>query len=205
MLLRSTYQQALFDTSGTQTMIAVEALEAIFPGDFDQNDPDVFFVADMVKTYQQYTSTRPDGICQMMVNGDGRSVLCDVPTVRSLRKFRTSRFVTNDPSGVKRLNQQRIDRMIADARGASNMRAFSVTRQPELAGELDAMFLNGLNVVTGLMAPIEPTLALQAPTPPVPPATDAPAAAATPEEPATPSAATDPTHESTDPPADQAA
>jgi hypothetical protein len=91
---------ALFDTTGVQTMTHFEALEALFPGDFDRNDPDQFFVADAVKVYQAFTSTKPESICQMMVNGDGRSVLCEVPTLRNGRKFRTSRFITNDPTGV---------------------------------------------------------------------------------------------------------
>jgi|SRR5215471_18611630 len=174
-----------------QTMIHFEVLEAVFPNDgstpeyFDRNDPDTFYVAEVLKIYQNYSSTKPEGVVQSMLNGNGRSVLSDIPVVRGGLKYRTSRFISDDPVAVKRLNEQRLSRVVSAAQTANNMRIFSVGRQPELAGDLNGMFASSFAQVKGLMAPLPVAKngtfgtngnALPAPVTTPPPAASTPAA-----------------------------
>ena len=106
-------------------------------------------------------STKAEGQVQTRLNGNNRSMLVDIPTTRNGQKFRPARFITEVPPGVLRLNQVRINRVFAAARAANNMRLLSFTRQPELAGQLNAAFAQGLSDVAVLMAPMpEPNPAL---------------------------------------------
>ena len=156
---RATYAEALSDGDGTFTVLPFEMLPRLFGIDPAAEDPAV--VDELTGFYQGYISTKAEGQVQARLNGNNRSMLVDIPTTRDGQKFRSARFITEDPPGVLRLNQTRISRMVAAARAANNLRVLSFTRQPELAGQLNAMFAQGLSDVAALMAPMpEPNLAL---------------------------------------------
>jgi len=158
-LPRATYAEAFSDSDGSFTALPYEMLPRLYGVDLAAEDPMV--LAELVDIYSDYVSTKADGQVQSALNGDNRSMLVDAPTVRNGQKFRSARFVTDDPLGVLRLNQVRVNRIVSAARGANNMRVLSFQRQPELAPQINAMFAQGMRDVAALLAPTaEPAPAL---------------------------------------------
>jgi hypothetical protein len=149
-------------------------------------------IEDLTKLYQDYSSTKADGRIQAALNGDGKTMLVDCPTVRNGQKYRSARFKTPDRLGVFKLNQARINRVVSAAKSANAMRTLSFTRHPELAGEVNEMFAAGLKDVGALMGPASLPALPAAPTPPAD-TTPAPPADTTPAAPTdtTPAAPTD--------------
>jgi hypothetical protein len=88
----------------------------------------------------------------------------DIPTTRNGQKFRSARYISDDPNAVKKLSMDRVGRAVASVRTAVKMRTLTVQRQPELAGEVNSIFSAGLQEIGMLMAPVpEPAAALPEP------------------------------------------